>query len=78
MAMVKCEYCGFEQDIEKSRICDQCGRRISRAPDNLKASPPPAATKKKEEESRHCPNCGVPTTKEICSNCGAPVRERAL
>ena len=77
MATVKCEYCNFEQDIEKSRICDQCGKRISRAPEKFSV-PAPAAAPKKDSEQKRCPNCGIQTTRDICASCGAPVKDRAL
>lgn len=76
MAVVKCEYCGYDQDPVVSVICDRCGRRLGR----IRLDFPAETTLKKEVEgeSRRCPSCGVPTTKNICPSCGAVVRERSV
>jgi DNA-directed RNA polymerase subunit RPC12/RpoP len=76
MAVVKCEYCGFEQDPAVSVICDRCGRRLGRIRLDFPAEAAPI--NKEEGESRRCPSCGVSTTKNICPSCGAVVRERAV
>lgn len=70
MAIAKCEFCGFDQDTDKSVICDNCGMRVVRA----KTVPKTEKKAEPQSETVRCHNCGVPTTKSICNNCGAAVR----
>lgn len=77
MANVICEFCKYEQDDEVSKICDNCGRRLTRTSDVAPIEKQPVKSRQAEESSR-CPICGVAGSNLICSNCGNPKRPRTV